>query len=164
MRQSLVTPLVEESAGEAVPITDAPTEPAVITQEEIEKLERKQWCELVYVTALRAEQTQWKTSVYHHILKAEVKRAKRIELQTLIENQLLTAEACREKARQVELRARKMERIAKFRQEDEGLGRGVENVVPADGEVGSVGLVAKSSSMKKMRDRRKKAAMKNASK
>jgi hypothetical protein len=164
MRQSLVTPLVEESAGEAVPIIDAPTEPAVITQEEIEKQERKQWCELVYVTALRAEQTQWKTSVYHHILKAEVERAKRIELQTLIERQLLTAEACREKARQVELRARKMERIAKFRQEDEGLGGGVENVAPADGEVGLVGLVTKSSSMKKMRDRRKKAAMKNASK
>jgi hypothetical protein len=69
MRQSLVAPLEEESAGDAEPITDAPTEPAVLTQEEMEKLERKQWCELVYVTALQAEQTQRKTSVYPHIIR-----------------------------------------------------------------------------------------------
>ncbi|KAL3821977.1 hypothetical protein ACHAXA_002963 [Cyclostephanos tholiformis] len=167
MRQSLGAPLVEESAGDAVQIEGGTTNQIVPTEEEKEEvIKRKQWCAQIYVTALQADQMQWKKSVYHIILNAEEKRAKRMELQALIARQRITAEAIKEKARQVELRARKMEVIAKLRQEAEGPGGGVENIAPAGCEDAMAGLVYTEggSSMKKMRDRRKKAAMKNASK
>ncbi|KAL3797618.1 hypothetical protein ACHAW5_008484 [Stephanodiscus triporus] len=166
MRQSLVAPL-EESACDEVSIANPSLEPAILTEEEKEECDRKHWCTQVYLTALHADQMQWKKSIYHHVLQAEGERVKRMELQALIDRQRVAAEACKEKARQVELRARKMERIAKLRQEAEGPGGGVENIAPADGEDGSVGFLATmegGSAMKKMRDRRKKAAMKNATK
>ena len=160
IRHGPAAPLMEETAGDTSQFEDRLTNPVVPTEEE---KDREQYCDQIYVNALQAEQTQWKKNVYRKVLNAEEERAIRMMLQAMIDKQRIAAEAAKEKARQVELRARKMEMIAKLRQEAEGPGGGLENIAPAGCEDAIAGIGG-GSAMKKMRDRRKKAAMKNASK
>jgi len=138
--------------------------PHIMTAEEKEKLEREQWCNQVYITAMHADQTQWKKKVYALVLNAEDERNKRLKLQARIAMEEITSEARKEKEQQNELRAKKMEKIKQIRD----AGGGVENVatpVDDDGQSSVVtAATSGSSSMKKMRNRRRKAAMKKASK
>lgn len=160
IRHGPAAPLMEETAGDTLQFEDRLTNPLVPTEEE---KDREQYCDQIYVNALQADQAQWKKNVYRKVLNAEEERAIRMMLQAMIEKQRIAAEAAKQKARQVELRARKMEMIAKLRQEAEGPGGGLENIAPAGCEDAITGIGG-GSAMKKMRDRRKKAAMKNASK
>lgn len=168
-RPSLVTSLLEESAGGVVAIADAPSGPAAM-MEEGEDLERKQWCTQVYLILLHADQSQWMTSVYHHVLEAEAERTKRMELDAMLEKQRVASEAMKEKIRQNELRVKKMERIAKERQEANVETRSHDDYTTAlsnghDPFASPTRLAAPEiSSLKNMRNRRKMAAKKNASK
>jgi hypothetical protein len=99
---------------------------------------------------LNAEQAQWQRTIYSHVLNAEQNRESNNEAKALVESQRAVAKARLEKERQNELRAKKMDKIQQSRRAlDE------ENISPDTESVSTAG----GSSLKKMRDRRRKAAL-----
>ena len=108
------------------------------------------WGQEIFMHVISADQAKWKKSVFNHVLDANSKRTKRLEVEALVEDQRALAEARLEKDKMNELRAKKMEKIQSSRRT-----LGEENISPETNSVASVG----GSSMKKMRDRRRKAAL-----
>lgn len=109
-----------------------------------------QWSNQIFTHVISAAEKQWKTIVFSHVLNADSKRGLRLEVEALVEGQRSLAEARMEKGKQNELRAKKMEMIQSSRRDfDE------ENISPETKPASTSG----GSSMKKMRDRRKKAAL-----
>ena len=108
------------------------------------------WGKDVFMHVISADQAQWKKGVFNHVLNANNKRTERLEVEALVEDQRALAEARLEKEKMNELRAKKMEQIQSSRR-----ALGEENISPETNSVASAG----GSSMKKMRDRRRKAAL-----
>jgi hypothetical protein len=108
------------------------------------------WCNQVFLHVLSADQNKWKTSLFDSVLNSEGKRALRLEMEALIESQRALAEARIEKERQNELRAKKMDKIQQSRRalDEENISPDAPSVTTGEG-----------SSMNKMRDRRRKAAL-----
>jgi hypothetical protein len=108
------------------------------------------WTNSIFQTVLNAEQAQWQRTIYSHVLNAEQNRESNNEAKALVESQRAVAKARLEKERQNELRAKKMDKIQQSRRAlDE------ENISPDTESVSTAG----GSSLKKMRDRRRKAAL-----
>ena len=122
-----------------------------LTAEEKEQQERTQWCNQVYSIAIRADENQWKKDVYAHVLVAEDAHKKRMETQANIEKERAAIELRKEKERQNQLRAEKMERIKSSR----------DNAAPEGDNGDDDKSVVTAASM---RNRRRRAAKKNASK
>ncbi|KAL7551323.1 hypothetical protein ACHAWF_014507 [Thalassiosira exigua] len=130
--------MVEESAAQEMPMT----------AEEKERRERSNWCTSIYGSLLRAEQNQWKVGVYARVINAEGMREQRREVESQIERERAAAEARREKERQNEKRAKKMQRIHELRR---------------DGDEDDADSVVSSMSRRRRRRGRKSAAHKASS-
>ncbi|KAL7540287.1 hypothetical protein ACHAXR_010006 [Thalassiosira sp. AJA248-18] len=136
--------LVEE---EPTATTAAPAAaPMVPTAEEREIEKRQAWCNSIYSTILQSHQSQWKTHIYTHVLTAQESKTKRRELEATIAKEQAAAQLRKEKERQNELRAKKMERIHKLRREGNR----------PNGDEGDDGAGSVVSSASRMRRRRNK--------
>lgn len=144
---------------EELVVVSAPVAPtcSLLTVVEKEKQEREQWCSSIYATVMQAEQSQWKNNIYDHAIHAEEAKKQRLEMEAQLVKDNAAADARREKERQNELRAKKMEKIKQIR----GAG-GAEKMDDDDQSVAST--ASTPSSLKKMRNRRRKAARKSVSK
>ena len=148
-----------------VAVEEKKEDPAEVAARKI-NAEKAEWCNTIFGHVIAADAKRWQKHVFHHVLLAEGKRDVRVEAQKEMERIRAIATAKKEKERQMELRALKMQ---KFQQAHRSFGTGVpssgaseeENVVPNDTEQqqGGASKGGGASAMKKMRDRRRKAAM-----
>lgn len=131
--------------------------PHIVTAEEQDALERRQWCNQVYISAIRAQQIQWKKNVYALVLNAENEHIKVLALQARISKE----DARKEKERVNKLRSKKIAQMKLIR---DAKTKGEAPVDNDDQSSLATPTQGGSSAMKKMRERRRKAAMKKASK
>lgn len=176
MSKAQQIPLAEEVATPAThAVPTAPSEPTITpaeraiqereSAEEKERQLREEWCNSVYIHVLRADQNQWKMKIYSHAFHAEESRQKRLHLELQIANDLAATEVRKEKERQNEKRVKKMERMMSRRGEgrmENGVSlSGDDNAADDQSVISNVDPLA--SSLKKMRNRRRKAAKKKSS-
>mmetsp|Transcript_30973 Transcript_30973/g.62347 ORF Transcript_30973/g.62347 Transcript_30973/m.62347 type:complete len:1533 (+) Transcript_30973:326-4924(+) len=148
-------------SSRSVPETSVTSEPVANIgiikendEEAKEKADREQWCRQIFTSVIEADQCLWRKNIYFHVINAEGKREERLQLEEELQTQRALAEARREREKQNELRKKKMERIQRERSALAALDENAD----ADEGQSVVSSSAGGSSMKKMRDRRKKAA------